>query len=584
MTQINTESTSSQPGIKFRFPRIGCITLFILFFLYVCISLVFLYRTTFPRKIDCETPTEHVTVFDPCKVLREEDRDALTKLANEVAEAGKCDVALLFVNEDYASFQLLFDAVLADWNTPKGVLLMYGLDGCNLKMGLKGGEWHLAGHDEDSLRKSLNRHVYFNRSGSAKILLDDLKRSIEKANRSDQPGTVKEDFSGVYYNSKEYSDDYSRVSAVLSLIIGLGVFLFGLILMLSCKDSRKKQLDAAPAILAEFERRHPNEPHLRLEDKNAYVMRGSLLKHPILQLLAVALGVFLAYRVMNVSATFLPDDGSIEDVYKQPGIPDKAPEHLLDLADVFSTDEENALAQAIEHLEQNAGGQVRILTVKQLDDIPIESYTLEVASKWKLGEAGKDNGALLFLAVKDRKNRIEVGYGWEGILNDARCGDLLRNAVPELRDERYADACAEIIRGMESYLVSGSASDAGPVQTVSSIMVVPQIKLPESSRDPRRRDTVDAVLGLLGSVGSILGILCFYIGLIIDTTFPAYEIIDPTKPKPQNSSGKSGSGKTSSHRSSSSRSRSSRSGSSGSSRRSGGGGGSFGGGGASGGW
>ena len=585
MTQNDTESTPPKPGSKFRLPGIGCFTLFIVVFLYVCISLVFLYRTAFPRKIDCETPTEHVTVYDPCKVLREEDRDALTKLANEVAEAGKCDVALLFVNEDYASFKLLFDAVLNDWETPKGVLLMYGLNDCNLKMGLKGGEWRLAGHDEDSLRKSLNKHVYFNRSGSAKILLDDLKRAIEKANKSDQPGTVKKDFSGVYYNSKEYSDDYSRVSAVLSFTVGLVLFLFGLIVMLSSKDSRKKHLAAAPAVLAEFERRHPNEPLLRLEDKNAFVkQKYSLFNHPIMQLLAVALAAFLAYRVMNVPATFLPDEGSIEDVYKQPGIPDKAPEHLLDLADVFSTDEENALAQAIERLEQNAGGQVRILTVKQLDDIPLESYTLEVASKWKLGEAGKDNGALLFLAVKDRKNRIEVGYGWEGILNDARCGDLLRNAVPELRDERYADACAEIIRGMESYLVSGSASDAGQIQTVSSIMVVPQIKLPEPSRDPRRRNTVDTVLGLLGALGSILGILCFYLGMIIDSTFPQYEIIDPTKPKPQKSSGRSGSGKTSGHRSSSSRSHSSSSGGSSSSRRSGGGGGSFGGGGASGGW
>ena len=587
MTQNNTESVSPQPGSKFRLPRIGCITLFILAFLYVCISLVFLYRTAFPRKIDCETPTEHVTVYDPCKVLREEDRDALTKLANEVAEAGNCDVALLFVNEDYASFQLIFDAVLNDWETPKGVLLMYGLDGYSLKMGLKGGEWRLSGHDEESLRKSLNEHVYFNRSGSAKILLDDLKRSIEKANQGERTGTVKEDYSGVYFNSKEYSDDYSRVTAVLSLILGLIVFLFGLVVMLSSKDSRRKHLAEAPAILAEFERRHPNEPLLRLEDRNAYVRRGSFLKHPALQLLAVALGVFLAYKVMTRETTFLPDGGSVEDVYKQPDIPDKAPDHLLDLADVFSTDEENALAETIDHLEQNAGGQVRILTVKQLDGIPLESCTLEVASKWKLGEAGKDNGALLFLAVKDRKNRIEVGYGWEGILNDARCGDLLRDAVPELRDERYADACAKIIRGMESYLAGGSGSDAGQVRTVSSVMVVPQIALPEPSRDPRRRNAADAVLGLLGAFGSILGILCFYFGMIIYSTYPSYEIIDPTKPKPQKTPGTSGSGRTSGHRfgssrSGSSRSRSSRSG--GSSRSSRGGGGSFGGGGASGGW
>jgi len=575
MTQNSTASSSGGPGIKFRLPRLGCFTLFILVFFYVCISLVFLSRTAFPKRIDCITPEEHITVYDPCHVLRDDDREALAKLAGEVADAGDCDVALLFVDEQYASFQLLFDTVLRDWATSKGVLLMYGLNETRLKMGLKGGEWRLAGHDEDSLRKSLSKQIYESRAGSAKILLDDLKRSIEKANRSDQPGTVKDDFSGVYYDCLEYSDDYGRTSAVISLIVGLALFLFALFMLLGCGGSYRKKLAAAPSIQAEFERRRAREPQLRLEDRNAPTKPAfPILHHPVLQIVAVALGVFLAWKVMNVPATFLPDEGSIEDVYKQPVIPDHAPEYLLDLADVFSTDEENALAQAIGQLEQNAGGQVRILTVKKLDGIPLESFTLEVASKWKLGEAGKDNGALLFLAVKDRKNRIEVGYGWESVLTDARCGDLLRDAVPELREERYADACAKIVRGIERYLVNGSAQDAGPARTVSSITVAPQIKLPEPSRDPRQRDTTSAVLCLLGSFFSILGILAFCFGFMVDTSAPDYVIVDPTKPKP---SGKSSSGRSSSRRSSSTSS-------GGSSRSSRGGGGSFGGGGASGGW
>ena len=177
MAQNSSESYSGRSGIKFRLPRLGCFTLFLLVFFYVCISLVFLKRTAFPPRIDCKTPDEHITVYDPCHVLRDDDRDALTKLAGEVADAGDCDVALLFVNEEYASFQRLFDAVLRDWATPKGVLLMYGLNDTRLIMGLKGGEWRLAGHDEDSLRKSLSKHIYESRAGSAKILLDDLKRS-----------------------------------------------------------------------------------------------------------------------------------------------------------------------------------------------------------------------------------------------------------------------------------------------------------------------------------------------------------------------------------------------------------------------
>ena len=601
MPQNDTESTSAKPGIKFRLPRIGCFSLFFLFFVYVLISWGFLCCTAFPPKLECETPTEHITVYDPCNVLHKEDREALTKLASDLAETGKCDVALLFVNERDSDFQKLFNAVLYEWDTQKGVLLIYGLNENQLKMALKGGEWRLAGHDGESLHQSVKKHDFLCRGGTAKILLDDLKAAIEKANRSDQPGAVKEDFSGVYYDSRDYTSVSSfNVAGVFSFVLGLIVFLVCLITLLAARDERKEHLAEAPLILAEYERRHPLEPQLILKDRNAPEKPAfPLFDHPVLKILAIALGIYLAFllndRITRTSSYMVPDEETVEDVYKQPDIPNSAPSHLLDLANVFSTDEENELAETIEHLEQNAGGQVRILTVKQLDGFPLEQYTLEVASKWKLGDAGKDNGALLFLAVKDRKNRLEVGYGWEGILNDARCGDLLRGAVPELREERYADACAKIIRGMERYLVNGSAADTEQPRITSSITVAPQITPPEPKHDPRQGDTTTAVLGILGGLASFLGILLFYLGCLIGTSSPHYEIIDPLHPKPYipkakiKNKDKGKSGKSSSRRSvlswflSGSGSHSS-SDSDSSSRKSGGGGGSFGGGGASGGW
>ena len=598
MPQNNTESTPDKQGIKFRLPRIGCFSLFFLLFVYVLISLGFLCCTAFPPKIECETPTEHITVYDPCNILHKEDREALTKLANEVAETGKCDVALLFVNERNSKFQKLFNAVLYEWNTRKGVLLIYGLEENQLKMALKGGEWRLAGHDGEALRQSVKAHDFLCRGGTAKILLDDLKAAMGKANKSDQSGTVKEDFSGVYYDSEDYTNLSSfNVAGVVSFVLGSIIFLFCLLTFLAARDERREHAAEAPSILAEYERRHPLEPHLILKDWSAPEKPAiPLFDHPVLKILAIALGIYLAFllneRITKVSSYMLPDEETIENVYRQPDIPNSAPSHLLDLADVFSTDEENALAETIEHLERNAGGQVRILTVKQLDGIPLEQYTLEVASKWKLGDSGKDNGALLFLAVKDRKNRIEVGYGWEGVLNDARCGDLLRDAVPSLRDERYADACAGIIRGMERFLVNGSTAETEQPRIASSIIVAPRITPPEPKHDPRQGDPTRAVLGILGGLASFLGILLFYLGCLIGTSSPHYEIIDPLHPKPYVPKAKikkNDKGKSSSRHSvwswflSGSGSHSSSDSDSSSSRRSGGGG-SFGGGGASGGW
>ena len=125
MPQNDTESTSAKPGIKFRLPRIGCFSLFFLFFVYVLISWGFLCCTAFPPKLECETPTEHITVYDPCNVLHKEDREALTKLASDLAETGKCDVALLFVNERDSDFQKLFNAVLYEWVRNQLAIYLY---------------------------------------------------------------------------------------------------------------------------------------------------------------------------------------------------------------------------------------------------------------------------------------------------------------------------------------------------------------------------------------------------------------------------------------------------------------------------
>ena len=148
---------------------------------------------------------------------------------------------------------------------------------------------------------------------------------------------------------------------------------------------------------------------------------------------------------------------------------------------------------------------------------------------------------------------------------------------------------------MERYLVNSSAADTEQPRITSSITVAPQITPPEPKHDPRQGDTTEAVLGILGVLASFLGILLFYLGCLIGTSSPNYEIIDPLHPKPYipktkiKNKDKGKSGKSSSSRSvlswflSGSGSHSS-SDSDSSSRKSGGGGGSFGGGGASGGW
>lgn len=90
--------------------------------------------------------------------------------------------------------------------------------------------------------------------------------------------------------------------------------------------------------------------------------------------------------------------------------------------------------------EQTSKIQMAILITPSLEGADIESYSIEVAKKWKLGSKGKDQGLLLVIAPKERRMRLEVGYGLEGDLTDAFCRRVLQNGMgPYFKAGRYAD-------------------------------------------------------------------------------------------------------------------------------------------------
>ena len=76
--------------------------------------------------------------------------------------------------------------------------------------------------------------------------------------------------------------------------------------------------------------------------------------------------------------------------------------------------------------------------IPSLQGYPLENYTYEVAAKNKIGTKQHDNGILFFVAKNDRKMRIEVGYGLEGVLPDALASSILRNEVrPYFKRSNY---------------------------------------------------------------------------------------------------------------------------------------------------
>ena len=123
---------------------------------------------------------------------------------------------------------------------------------------------------------------------------------------------------------------------------------------------------------------------------------------------------------------------------------------VVDNARIFTAEQSAQIESAIIQLEKATGGQMAVLTVKSLNGMPIEWYSIKLAEKWKIGHKGKDNGAILIIALNDRSMRLEIGYGWEGAVNDARAGDIIRELVPYFRANKYGEGTAQaVMRGQE---------------------------------------------------------------------------------------------------------------------------------------
>ena len=102
---------------------------------------------------------------------------------------------------------------------------------------------------------------------------------------------------------------------------------------------------------------------------------------------------------------------------------------VVDMAELLTSEQEAALVADLEAFEKKSSDQVVILTIPSLDGDVLENYANLVFRTWALGQKGEDNGLLLLVARDDRKLRIEVGYGLEGVMTDALSGFIIRETI-----------------------------------------------------------------------------------------------------------------------------------------------------------
>jgi uncharacterized protein len=121
-------------------------------------------------------------------------------------------------------------------------------------------------------------------------------------------------------------------------------------------------------------------------------------------------------------------------------IPARPPDPVVDLAGIIDNSAATKLNRYLRELEEKTSAQMVILTIKSLEGQALEEFSINIAhDKWKLGQKGKDNGVLLVIALNDRKYRIEIGYGLEGVLPDSLVGSIGRQyLVPYFRKGDYS--------------------------------------------------------------------------------------------------------------------------------------------------
>lgn len=142
---------------------------------------------------------------------------------------------------------------------------------------------------------------------------------------------------------------------------------------------------------------------------------------------------------------------------------------VVDAANLLSPEQESQLTAMSDATEQASGRQLVVATVPDLQGYEIEEYGYKLGREWKIGQSEADNGIILIVAPKERRVRIEVGYGLEPIMTDALAGQIIRDTItPRFK---AGDMGGGIVAG-------ASAIDA-------------QLKLPLEAAEARAKQLVD---------------------------------------------------------------------------------------------
>lgn len=124
--------------------------------------------------------------------------------------------------------------------------------------------------------------------------------------------------------------------------------------------------------------------------------------------------------------------------------------YVNDYANLLSQDTKSYIMQVNQSLQKQTGAQIVVVTVPSLKGASLEEYATQLFREFGIGDKTKNNGLLLLLSLKERKFRVEVGYGLEGILPDAKTGRIQDEyMIPYLKENKWDEG---IRNGFNAFL------------------------------------------------------------------------------------------------------------------------------------
>ena len=198
---------------------------------------------------------------------------------------------------------------------------------------------------------------------------------------------------------------------------------------------------------------------------------------------------------------------AVATAYTSPGAPQGS---VNDFAHVLTNEQRDQLEVSVEAYEARTSNEIAVVTVPTIGTDTVEEYAANLFQEWGIGKKTQDNGVLILLAIQDRKLRIEVGYGLEGVLTDAESAGYIQQAIPLLKEQNYFAAVDQLTTNVE-LLLDRAAGSSIPERLIQKSALDQRLDRFVETAPPGVVAIVFMVIGFF-----VLGILRFILGACLN--------------------------------------------------------------------